>query len=58
MFNDRDGNAIYVLFNATCLAGTLLLLSVSLWVAPVDLSARGYCGAWAWCSSPPSSSIR
>ena len=41
--NDSS-NAMYIAFNSACVAGALALLCISLWLAPVDLSTKGYWG--------------
>ena len=41
---NKDTNAIYVAFNFACVAGAVTLLCISLWLAPVDLSTKGYWG--------------
>ncbi len=43
MINETS-NSIYIAFNAACVAGALFLLGLSLWLAPVDLSTKGYWG--------------
>lgn len=40
----NDNNQIYIAFNAAGVAAALFLLSLSLWLAPVDLSTKGYWG--------------
>jgi hypothetical protein len=40
----NDNNAAYILFNAAAVATALFLLSLSLWMAPVDISTKGYWG--------------
>jgi hypothetical protein len=35
---------MYITFNAACVAGAIALLCISLWLAPVDLSTKGYWG--------------
>jgi len=42
--NNDETNQIYVLFNFACVAGAVVLLCISLWLAPVDLSTKGYWG--------------
>ena len=37
----NDNNQIYIFFNAAGVAAALFLLSLSLWLAPVDLSTKG-----------------
>jgi hypothetical protein len=39
-----NNNSIYVMFNGLCVAGAVTLLCISLWLAPVDLSTKGYWG--------------
>jgi hypothetical protein len=41
---NSENNQIYVAFNAAGVAASLFLLSLSLWLAPVDLSTKGYWG--------------
>ncbi|MBL8595619.1 MULTISPECIES: YiaA/YiaB family inner membrane protein [unclassified Devosia] len=41
---NSDNNQIYIMFNAAGVAAALFLLSLSLWLAPVDLSTKGYWG--------------
>lgn len=41
---NADNNQIYIMFNAAGVAAALFLLSLSLWLAPVDLSTKGYWG--------------
>ena len=41
---NSDHNQIYIMFNAAGVAAALFLLSLSLWLAPVDLSTKGYWG--------------
>ena len=41
---NSDNNQIYNMFNAAGVAAALFLLSLSLWLAPVDLSTKGYWG--------------
>ncbi len=40
----NENNQIYIAFNAAGVAASLFLLSLSLWLAPVDLSTKGYWG--------------
>lgn len=40
----NENNQIYIAFNAAGVAAALFLLSLSLWLAPVDLSTKGYWG--------------
>lgn len=44
MFNDTSSNAVYVTFNGACVAAAVFLLGLSIWLAPVDLSTKGYWG--------------
>ena len=41
---NREANTIYVVFNFACVAAAISLLCISLWLAPVDLSTKGYWG--------------
>jgi len=41
--NDSS-NGMYIVFNSACVAGAVALLCISLWLAPVDLSTKGYWG--------------
>jgi hypothetical protein len=41
---NTDNNQIYVVFNAAGVVAALFLLSLSLWLAPVDISTKGYWG--------------
>ena len=41
---NSDNNQIYVLFNAAGVVAALFLLSLSLWLAPVDIATKGYWG--------------
>ena len=40
----NQSNAIYQMFNAVGIATAYLMLSLSVWLAPVDLSTKGYWG--------------
>ena len=40
----ESNNGIYILFNACGVAAALFLLALSLWLAPVDISTKGYWG--------------
>lgn len=40
----NDNNQLYILFNGAGVVAALFLLSLSLWLAPVDLSTKGYWG--------------
>jgi hypothetical protein len=42
--NNDNSNQIYIAFNAAGVVAALFLLSLSLWLAPVDLSTKGYWG--------------
>ena len=42
--NTETNNAMYIMFNAACVAGALFLLALSIWMAPVDISTKGYWG--------------
>jgi hypothetical protein len=42
--NENNGNSIYTVFNFGCVVGAVILLCISLWLAPVDLSTKGYWG--------------
>jgi hypothetical protein len=42
--NPDNNNQIYIMFNAAGVAAALFLLALSLWLAPVDLSTKGYWG--------------
>jgi hypothetical protein len=41
---NSDNNQIYVLFNGAGVVAALFLLSLSLWLAPVDIATKGYWG--------------
>ena len=41
---NSDNNQIYVVFNAAGVVAALFLLSLSLWLAPVDIATKGYWG--------------
>jgi len=41
---NSDYNQIYVIFNAAGVVAALFLLSLSLWLAPVDIATKGYWG--------------
>lgn len=41
---NNQGNSIYVLFNAVGIATAYGMLALSVWLAPVDLSTKGYWG--------------
>jgi hypothetical protein len=41
---NSDNNQIYVIFNACGVVASLFLLSLSLWLAPVDIATKGYWG--------------
>lgn len=40
----NESNQVYIMFNGACIAVALFLLALSLWLAPVDLSTKGYWG--------------
>jgi hypothetical protein len=42
--NNVENNAVYITFNGLCVLAALFLLSLSVWLAPVDLSTKGYWG--------------
>jgi hypothetical protein len=42
--NNESNNGVYIAFNAAGVAAALFLLALSLWLAPVDLSTKGYWG--------------
>lgn len=42
--NDRSSVRVYTLFNGLGVAVAYFMLALSLWFAPVDLSAKGYWG--------------
>lgn len=39
-----ESNNIYIMFNGLCVLAAIFLLSLSVWLAPVDLSTKGYWG--------------
>ena len=39
-----NAHQTYIIFNAVSVAAALLMLALSIWLAPVDLSTKGY---WA-----------
>ncbi|MEO1549696.1 MAG: hypothetical protein AAFR93_04600 [Pseudomonadota bacterium] len=41
---DKTGNQIYILFNAVGVATAYGMLALSIWLAPVDLSTKGFWG--------------
>lgn len=41
---NNSNNSIYVLFNAIGIATAYGMLAMSVWLAPVDLSTKGYWG--------------
>ena len=41
---NNQGNSIYVLFNAIGIATAYGMLALSVWLAPIDLSTKGYWG--------------
>ncbi len=42
--NNVENNNVYITFNGLCVLAALFLLSLSVWLAPVDLSTKGYWG--------------
>ena len=46
---NSDNNQIYVIFNAAGVVAALFLLSLSLWLAPVDIATKGYWGMGIGC---------
>ena len=42
--NDRSSVRVYTLFNGVGVATAYFMLALSLWLAPVDLSTKGYWG--------------
>ncbi len=42
--NGNQSNAIYQMFNALGVATAYFMLALSVWLAPVDLSTKGYWG--------------
>jgi hypothetical protein len=44
MINDTNSYQLYIFFNSLCVAAAISLLCLSLWLAPVDLSTKGYWG--------------
>ena len=42
--NSDNSNQIYIAFNAAAVVAALFLLCLSLWMAPVDISTKGYWG--------------
>ena len=43
MNNDKS-NGVYVMFNGLGVATSYVMMAMSLWLAPVDLSTKGYWG--------------
>ena len=41
---NENPNYMYIMFNFACVASAIALLCISLWLAPVDLSTKGYWG--------------
>ncbi len=41
---NNETNSIYTMFNALGVATAYFMLSLSIWMAPVDLSTKGYWG--------------
>lgn len=44
MFNTNSATSIYILFNTVGVLIAYGMLALSLWLAPVDLSTKGYWG--------------
>lgn len=42
--NNSNSTSIYILFNAAGVLTAYVMLSLSVWLAPVDLSTKGYWG--------------
>jgi hypothetical protein len=42
--NNVESNSVYIMFNGLCVLAAIFLLSLSVWLAPVDLSTKGYWG--------------
>ena len=42
--NNNASNQIYTMFNALGVATSYVMLSISVWMAPVDLSTKGFWG--------------
>lgn len=42
--HNSTNNAIYITFNAAGVATAYIMLALSVWLAPVDLSTKGYWG--------------
>jgi hypothetical protein len=42
--NNVENNSVYIMFNGLCVLAAIFLLSLSVWLAPVDLSTKGYWG--------------
>ena len=42
--NNTSNSAIYIMFNAIGVATAYGMLALSVWLAPVDLSTKGYWG--------------
>ena len=42
--NDINNNQTYILFNGLGVAIAYVMLTLSIWMAPVDLSTKGYWG--------------
>jgi len=41
---EKTGNSIYILFNGVGVATAYGMLALSIWLAPVDLSTKGFWG--------------
>lgn len=44
MFNPQSSTGIYIMFNGLGVAIAYGMLALSIWLAPVDLSTKGYWG--------------
>ena len=42
--NGNNSTSIYILFNGAAVLTAYVMLSLSVWLAPVDLSTKGYWG--------------
>jgi len=42
--NSNNNTSIYILFNAVGVITAYVMLALSVWLAPVDLSTKGYWG--------------
>ena len=41
---NNSNNTVYIMFNALGVATAYVMLALSVWLAPVDLSTKGYWG--------------